>query len=121
MFSECIIIVSISIQLSILFSICCSVRCQVATVFSKGFYNIIQCKYVRNSSITTKRSPSEVVWTAGHKTRVSTEIYEIYEILCFRGGTIRMCGRCENYVPISSSGTCNVMLLWKCFGVIGYM
>ena len=32
-----------------------------------------------------------------------------------------MCGRCENYVPISASGTCKVLLLQKCFGVIGWV
>ena len=26
---------------------------------------------------------------------------------------------CENYVPISLSGTCKVLLLQKCFGVVG--
>ena len=60
---------------------------QVATVFSKGFYNNIKC-------------------------RCGT-------VLCFQRWNYQKVGRCENYVPISPSEACKVMLLWKCFGVIG--
>ena len=44
---------------------------------------------------------------------------DVVQFYVFRGVTIRTCGRCENYVPISPSGTCKVMLLQKCCGVIG--
>ena len=67
-------------------------HCQVATVFSKGFYKNIQCR------CGTYIMLLEVY--------ISEDQVDVKTV-------------CENCVPISLSGTCKVLLLQNCFGVIG--